>query len=227
MLGIPRARRLDWNQVIFKGWSSREFTAVKCSKPGTRCRACCKAGWTCAGHYHRLGINDYREGFEIMKSASPARSPWTGRACRSLGAGISGGQSFQCHGGSCTSSTHIASRIIELGNGARLFEHRIEGPLEVAARRNEPAIWPIRTVSERSCMSNSWAGSSRARCSRRRSPSPVRRVSPRRRRHPAGRRGDRPADSLGVDARPHAALRDLVHVVDGFFCRPHPPQDSA
>ncbi len=46
MLGIPPGdTAIDWNQVIFKGLGDQgASTDAKCSKLGTRCRACCKAG---------------------------------------------------------------------------------------------------------------------------------------------------------------------------------------
>jgi len=60
MLGIPPGETaIDWNQVIFKGLVIKGIYAARCSRPGTRCRACCKADECAAGDHHRLGIRDY------------------------------------------------------------------------------------------------------------------------------------------------------------------------
>jgi len=79
MLGIPPGETaIDWNQVIFKGLVIKGIYGRRCSRPGTRCRACSRAAWSSARHYHRLGVNDYRDGFEVMNSASREGDPGLG-----------------------------------------------------------------------------------------------------------------------------------------------------
>jgi len=75
MLGIPPGETaIDWNQVIFKGLMIKGIYGREMFETWYKMSSMLQSGLDVRPVItHRLGINDYREGFEIMKSGKSGK----------------------------------------------------------------------------------------------------------------------------------------------------------
>jgi threonine 3-dehydrogenase len=75
MLGIPPGETaIDWNQVIFKGLVIKGIYGREMFETWYKMSSMLQSGLDVRPVItHRLGINDYREGFEIMKSGKSGK----------------------------------------------------------------------------------------------------------------------------------------------------------
>src|ERR1700723_1322959 len=75
MLGIPPGETaIDWNQVIFKGLVIKGIYGREMFETWYKMSSMLQSGLNVRPVItHRLGINDYREGFEIMKSGQSGK----------------------------------------------------------------------------------------------------------------------------------------------------------
>jgi threonine 3-dehydrogenase len=75
MLGIPPGETaIDWNQVIFKGLVIKGIYGREMFETWYKMSSMLQSGLNVRPVItHRLGINDYREGFEIMKSGKSGK----------------------------------------------------------------------------------------------------------------------------------------------------------
>ena len=75
MLGIPPGETaIDWNQVIFKGLTIKGIYGREMFETWYKMSSMLQSGLDIRPVItHRLGINDYLEGFQIMNSGNPAR----------------------------------------------------------------------------------------------------------------------------------------------------------
>jgi threonine 3-dehydrogenase len=75
MLGIPPGETaIDWNQVIFKGLTIKGIYGREMFETWYKMSSMLQSGLDVRPVItHRLGINDYREGFEIMKSGKSGK----------------------------------------------------------------------------------------------------------------------------------------------------------
>ena len=75
MLGIPPGETaIDWNQVIFKGLVIKGIYGREMFETWYKMSSMLQSGLDVRPVItHRLGINDYREGFEIMNSGKSGK----------------------------------------------------------------------------------------------------------------------------------------------------------
>src|ERR1700731_3339944 len=75
MLGIPPGETaIDWNQVIFKGLVIKGIYGREMFETWYKMSSMLQSGLNVRPVItHRLGINDYREGFEIMNSGKSGK----------------------------------------------------------------------------------------------------------------------------------------------------------
>jgi threonine 3-dehydrogenase len=75
MLGIPPGETaIDWNQVIFKGLVIKGIYGREMFETWYKMASMLQSGLNVRPVItHRLGVNDYREGFEIMNSGKSGK----------------------------------------------------------------------------------------------------------------------------------------------------------
>jgi hypothetical protein len=93
MLGIPPGETaIDWNQVIFKGLVIKGIYGREMFETWYKMASMLQSGLNVRPVItHRLGVNDYREGFEIMNSGKSGKVilDWSADAAR-LAAALAG-----------------------------------------------------------------------------------------------------------------------------------------
>jgi threonine 3-dehydrogenase len=75
MLGIPPGETaIDWNQLIFKGLVIKGIYGREMFETWYKMASMLQSGLNVRPVItHRLGVHDYREGFEIMKSGQSGK----------------------------------------------------------------------------------------------------------------------------------------------------------
>ena len=64
---------IDWNQVIFKGLAIKGIYGREMFETWYKMSRCCRAGSTSPAITHRIGIDDFRDGFEAMKTGNSGK----------------------------------------------------------------------------------------------------------------------------------------------------------